>query len=91
MLPRRVKPLAKIWLKEEEKPRVIVGLRRHGLGAWQAIEDDADLFLKGRLLRAPAPSTPVGEAAKDRGKDVRALNRAIDEILQVRWWGSACA
>ena len=94
VFPRRVKPLAKIWLKEEEKPRVIVGLRRHGLGAWQAIEDDADLFLKGRLLRAPAPSTPVGEAAKDRGKDVRALNRAIDEILQVRsrrWWGSACA
>jgi hypothetical protein len=71
------------WLKVDEKSRLMVGVRRHGLAAWAAIEGDADLGLAGKLLRAPPANADPATVAKERGKDQRALNRVVDEIVQV--------
>ena len=58
-----------------ERSRFLLGVYRHGLGAWEAIEADEELELKDKLLKAASSNM-------DRGKYSRLCHFLLEEILK---------
>ena len=91
-LPERVRIPQIDWLTNaKDRSRLIVGLRWHGLDAWQAIQEDPELELKGKLVAAAKPAAGgaasaavAAKASTERGKQTRALHRIIDSVIEVR-------